>query len=132
MSGVDANVWTRFVETAAAFPDKAALIHEERRWSFSQLHMNALRCGAGLIDAKIGPNDRVLGSARNSLELAATLLGVWAAGAIPVFVHAESPLTHLTHAAKVTEPSLCLVDKGIDAARQALACQVSPLDETIG
>jgi acyl-coenzyme A synthetase/AMP-(fatty) acid ligase len=128
MAGPDANIWTRFVNTAGTFPDKTALIHDERTWSFAALQAHALACAEELREAKVAANDRVVISARNSCELAATLLGVWALGAIPVFVHAESPMTHLAHAAKLTGAALCILDKGVNEAKEVVACPVIALE----
>src|SRR5262249_14306650 len=65
----------------------------------------------------------------NSPETAAALLGIWAVGGIPVFVHAESPLPYLVHAASTSGAVLCLLDQGRPDPSAILECPVSEITE---
>lgn len=79
--------------------DAPAILQGDQAVSFTQLVDRALRW-ATLLD--IAPGERVILSAPNSIDLAAAVLGCWARGAIPVFVHVDAPDSHLAHAARLT------------------------------
>ncbi len=53
---------------AAARPDKAALIYEERVVTFAQLHQRVNRYAAAMRRLGVGAGDRVTGISYNSVE----------------------------------------------------------------
>jgi len=69
---------------AAARPDKAALIYEERVVTFAELDQRANRYAAAMRRLGVGPGDRVTGISYNSIEGNETAHGVRRIGAVGV------------------------------------------------
>jgi acyl-CoA synthetase (AMP-forming)/AMP-acid ligase II len=131
MTAAHTNIWTRFAAVAASLPDKPAIVQGDRAWDFRELYRRATAFATRLTKEKIGSGARVLVWANNSPETAAALLGIWAVGGIPVFVHAESPLPYLVHAASTSGAALCLLDQGRPDPSAILECpfwEIAELD----
>lgn len=104
-----APLWHRFLATAATGGGRAAILHGDRILSFAGLAALA-RSWARVLPA--GPGDRVVVAGANGVELAAAVPGIWARGAIPVFVNADAPDSHLLHALRQTGAAALLADPG--------------------
>lgn len=119
MSGA---LWRIFESVAQELAEAPALLQGERSISFGELRVRAAAAAAGLIARGVRPGDRVLVWAGNSPELAAAMLAAWLVGAIVALVNDEAPLSHLSHAAEVTQPAVVLVDERfLDAAASVLS-----------
>ena len=62
----------------------------------------------------------------NSIDLACAVPGIWACGAIPVFVNSEAPDAHLRHAVETTDAAVVLVAPG--RTLPELSAPVLPLE----
>ncbi len=101
---------------ARAHPDKPYLVSVEdgRALSYGALARLAARIAGHLAARGIGPNDRVVLLADNSLEHLATYIGVLAAGAAICTVHLEMNRTHLDALLPALAPRLVLYEDGLD------------------
>ncbi|RAK52390.1 class I adenylate-forming enzyme family protein [Phenylobacterium deserti] len=106
-----AALWRMFEATVERRGGEPAIVQGDRSVSFSELHLWAARYGAELRRHGLQPGERCLIWSGNSPELAAAILGVWMCGGILALVNDEAPLSHLRHAANVTEPRLILADE---------------------
>lgn len=104
------SVWERFEQTAKSCPDRVAIVQGDRQWSFVDLHAQSLTMADFFAKSGVEQSARVLLWMENRPEMAAALLGTWAIGGVAVLLNAASPVSHLTHAASVTEASLCVLD----------------------
>ena len=118
------TLWHRFQTTATARGAAVALLHGERSVTFAELLGLA---GGWAKKLDLSPGDRVVVSGRNSIELAAAVPGIWAHGAIPVFVHAEAPDRHLFHALQQTTAAKALLDAARDLGDFAAGVAVLPM-----
>lgn len=72
-----------FLEASARrFPEKAALVCGERRWSYREINQASERLAGGLRGLGIQPGDRVAFLLENSLELVIGIFGALKAGAV--------------------------------------------------
>jgi acyl-coenzyme A synthetase/AMP-(fatty) acid ligase len=108
MEGLDRNLWHAFVRTARNYPDRAALIKGTDINTFAELHARAIDYYVWYGRVGVRRHDRVILWMENSGDMAAALFGLWAAGAIPVLLHSEAPLAHITHAIDVVQPRVLL------------------------
>ena len=106
---MSATLWKRFLAIAESRGGDIALRHGDRVLGFDGLI--ALASGwAGALPLR--PGDRAVIAAPNSIELACVVPGIWACGAIPVFVNADAPDAHLRHAVNTTDAAVVLVAPG--------------------
>ena len=103
------TLWQRFQATATDRGAAVAIRHGDRALRFDQMIGQALGW-ARRLDA--APGARVVIAAANSVDLAAAVPGIWISGAIPVFVNADAPDSHLRHAVLQTEAAAVLVSPG--------------------
>lgn len=101
---------------ARAFPDKAYLVAVEdgRAISYAALARLAARISGHLAARGIGPNDRVVLLADNSLEHLAAYVGVLHSGATICTVHLEMNRAYLDALLPALAPRLVLFDDGLD------------------
>jgi acyl-coenzyme A synthetase/AMP-(fatty) acid ligase len=101
---------------ARAHPDKPYLVSVEdgRALSYGALAETAARIAGHLAARGIGPSDRVVLLANNSLEHLATYVGVLAAGATICTVHLEMNRAHLDALLPALAPRLVLYEEGLD------------------
>jgi long-chain acyl-CoA synthetase len=119
---VSATLWKRFLERAAGRGGDAALRHGDRMLGFDELIAVASGWAGAL---PLRPGDRAVIAAPNSIDLACAVPGIWACGAIPVFVNADAPDTHLRHAVQTTDAAVVLMAPG--RAVPDLSAPVLPL-----
>ncbi|HTM81096.1 class I adenylate-forming enzyme family protein [Asticcacaulis sp.] len=119
------GLWRRFDAVAAQRGNAPAIIQGDRHISFTELRVRSAEAAALMVRFGVQPGDRCLVWAGNSPDLAATLLGAWMIGAIVALVNDEAPVTHLGHAAGVTQPRVAFVDaKCAEIAERTLDCPV--------
>ncbi len=106
---MSATLWHRFRATAEGRGPAVAVRHGQRAVSFGDLAAFA-RGWAARLDLR--PGDRAVVVAANSVEIVAAIPGIWARGAIPVFVNADAPDGHLLHAVRQTGAAVVLADAG--------------------
>ncbi len=101
---------------ARAHPDKPYLVSVEdgRAIGYGALERLAARIAAHLAARGIGPNDRVVLLANNSLEHLAAYAGVLYAGATICTVHLEMNRTYLDALLPALAPRLVLFEDGLD------------------
>ena len=126
------TVWWRFERVVKTHPDHVALIHGETSWSFADLHSKSLIAAAHLRQMGVDKSARVILRMENSPDMAAALLGTWAANGIPVLVHAVAPITHLRHAAKVTSAIVCVLDRDQTQLPEDIDAMVISVEELQG
>ncbi len=99
--------WQRFSEVAAKRGGHVALLHEDERLSFADLKSQSIAVAEALdLDA----GDIVVINANNSVAFVTALLGTWARGGIPCFLHPEAPATHFAQVLATTRPRVVLRD----------------------
>lgn len=101
---------------ARAFPDKPYLVAVEdgRAIAYGALARLAARIAGRLAARGVGPNDRVVLLAGNSLEHLAAYVGVLHAGATICTVHLEMNRAHLDALLPALAPRLVLFEEGLD------------------
>ena len=101
---------------ARAFPDKPYLVAVEdgRAIGYGALARVAARVAGHLAARGIGPNDRVVLLADNSLEHLAAYVGVLSAGATICTVHLEMNRAYLDALLPALAPRLVLYEEGLD------------------
>jgi amino acid adenylation domain-containing protein len=76
----DASIGGLFAETARRFPERTAIESGDERFTYRQLHANATRVAAMLLDAGLKPGDAVAISCRPGPEMIAGHAGILMAG----------------------------------------------------
>jgi amino acid adenylation domain-containing protein len=76
----DATIGGLFAETALRFPDRTAIESGDIRLTYRQLHANASRVAAILLDVGVKPGDAVAISCRPGPEMIAGFIGILMAG----------------------------------------------------
>lgn len=110
------ELWRQFCTVAARQPDMPAILQGDRDVTFGALHLRSGAVARRLAAADIARGDRCVVWAENSPELATAILGILAAGAIPVFVNALAPVSHATIAIERTAARAVFAE-GSDLAR---------------
>lgn len=123
---MSATLWQRFRQVAARQAADPAIRQGDRQIRFSGMLAQAAGWAQAL---PVGPGDRVVIAAHNSIDMASAVPGIWAKGAIPVLVHAEAPDSHLLHALEKTGAGVFLHDRGRVVAGMAAGKVALPLDE---
>ncbi|MBB5959715.1 long-chain acyl-CoA synthetase [Saccharothrix tamanrassetensis] len=111
-------------ESAARYPDRAAVVFESRKTSYRELWWWARKYAAVLGDQGIGRGDRVALLLPNSTHLPMAYFGVLALGAVVVPVHALSKADEIEHVLRDSGAAalVCagsLLEHGGEAARRA-------------
>lgn len=105
---MSSTLWHQFARMAAVRGRGLAVAHGERVVSFGGL-LDTTYGWAAVLDA--APGDRVVLAGANSVDLAAAVPAIWAKGAIPVWVNADAPDSHLQHALSHTGAVAMLCDR---------------------
>jgi long-chain acyl-CoA synthetase len=71
-------------ESSSLYPDKVALIHEDRRATYAEINSQANHLARWLLKHNVTQNDRVILLLENSLEYVASYYGVMKSGAAAV------------------------------------------------
>ncbi len=121
------NRWTPFSATAAEqWPDTAAIIDAERRYTFAELDSLADLVAARLHALGLRAGDRVLLQLPNSTQFAVAFFGLLRAGVVPVMCLSGHRSAELSHFAAVSGAvGLVITDTaaGFDFREMAAALQ---------
>lgn len=112
--------------SARQWPDKPALICDERRWSYAELEIASNRCAALLRHHGVAPGDRVVIHLPNCVEAVIAIFGVLKAGAVFVPVNATTKPEKLEFILRN-----CRATALVTAARAALGVQTQWLRTVI-
>lgn len=125
------NLAVRLLEGAARHGDKIALREGERTWSYAQLAEEIARVSAALRQLKLARGERVAILMRDTLEAAASILGVIHAGAVAVplseLVRPSDLRTYLAHCGAV----IAIVDRELEPALDQVRGEVLALREVL-
>ena len=121
---MSATLWHRFKKISNDRDVAIAIHHGAESVNFAEM-IGLSQGWAQLLN--IHPGDRVVVTGRNSIALATAIPGIWACGAIPVFVHAEAPDDHIRHAAIQTNASAILLDDGRNMRELGTDLRILPI-----
>lgn len=125
------NVVQAIWDHAERDPDRDALVGDASSWSYGRLRERASAVASRLIDAGIGPGDRVLLVAPSRPEFAGAYFGILAAGAIALPANTMSTRAELEHLGADAGVSLVMGWSAIEpapaAAAEALGIEQWPL-----
>jgi len=131
-------------------PDRTALIHEGRRYSYADVHDRAARLAHALRDLGAGRGDRVAYLGRNMPSLAETLFAAGMLGAVFVPLNFRLAPRELEPIVADCEPGILIFDDALSATVASLrdrpghrigtagyadllaAAAADPLDEPVG
>jgi len=90
VDGTETTLIQHFLESSARrFPDKCALVHDERRFSYQELDELADRLARWLLSIGVAAGDRVVILLGNSPEYVVSYYGILKAGAVAVPLNPE-------------------------------------------
>ncbi|MFE9614016.1 amino acid adenylation domain-containing protein [Streptomyces sp. NPDC006012] len=118
-TGRPASVHERFEAQAADTPDRVALVHGDRFWSYAQLNTRANRVAHHLLGLGVRPDALVGVCAVRGPDLVAALLGVLKAGAAYLPLDPAYPADRLRYMLTDAAPVAVLADGPDTAARLA-------------
>ncbi|GFO64851.1 acyl--CoA ligase [Geomonas paludis] len=102
-----------FLESsAAARPDKVALVHDGERVSYRQLNRSASRLAGFLLQRGVLPGDRIVILLSNGVKYAASYYGVLKAGAVAVPLNVETGQETLGRLLDELQPAGIIVEQG--------------------
>src|SRR6516162_3764994 len=105
-----------FLDRAAyIYPDKTAVVHGERRYSYRQLAERSWRLANALRSAGLGKGDRVATLLVNSPTMLEAHFGVPAAGGILVAVNHRLASAEIGYILAHSGARFLLLDAGLDA-----------------
>ncbi|EJM72776.1 acyl-CoA synthetase [Pseudomonas sp. GM55] len=112
-----------FLKRAAhIYPDRDAVVHGERRYTYRQLHQRARRLASALERVGVQPGDRVAVLAPNVPELLEAHYGVPGAGAVLVSINIRLEAKTIAFILRHSAAKVLICDREFSAiARQALA-----------
>jgi fatty-acyl-CoA synthase len=105
-----ANLAHFLAQTARRFPDRAGLIRGDERWTWSVIADRVGRAAAALTAMGVGPGDRIIVHARNSLALFETMWAAWTIGAVFVPTNARLTPAEVAYLAESASPAAQIVD----------------------
>jgi len=100
------DLWRVFEQTCNRMSGRDAIVQGDRSSRFSWWHHRAQAYAAWLIGHGLNRHDRVLLWMENSTEMAAALLGIWAARGIAAILDISSPAIHFRHALRSINPEV--------------------------
>jgi len=104
-----------FLENSALrFPDKIALICDNKKYTYQQINDSANRFASALINLGVGRQDRVLIFLDNSAESVISLFGILKAGGIFVIPNATMKTKKLIYILKDTGAGVLITHKNKD------------------
>ena len=110
-----------FLERSAAlFPDKVAVVHEQRRAEFSRLNGWANQLAFGLMQAGVRRGDRVVLLCENSIEYSFCYYGILKAGGIVASLNTDIKPDGLAELLKELEPKALIVSPKFEKKARSL------------
>ena len=130
------NLGDLLSEAARRFPDRPAVIQGERSWSWAEMIARVDGFASSLAALGIGPGNKVIIHARNSLEMFETMFAVFKLGAVWVPTNFRILPADVAHIAEASGARAIIYDAEFaaqaDAARSAgaqiLVCFDRPRD----
>ena len=104
------DLWGTFLKVVDQQGSHEAIRQGSNSTTYEQLYQRATQYACWLESIGGDRYDRVILWMDNSIEMAASILGCWARGSIPVFINPSSPASHLLHAIELTQPLVVLHD----------------------
>lgn len=103
-----------FERQVARAPDAAAVVCEDRQWSYAELNERANRIACHLRDIGVGPETVVALACDRSLELIAALLGVLKAGGAYLPLDVSQPVEGWKQVLEESEARVLLADRELE------------------
>ena len=104
-----ASIGLQLERVAQKYPNRPALLFEDRRWTYAELNAWANRCAAAFRARGVGSGDRVAVLMENRAELMACVAGAVKLGAVAALINNNQRGAALGHSLKLTEPKLIVV-----------------------
>lgn len=101
--------------SAAAHPDKTALVFKKQRFTWGEVHAQAGRIASSLKELGLQSGDRVVIYLDNSPELALGIFGTLAADGIFVVVNAQTKADKLAYVLNDCRAKVIITDKVLEA-----------------
>lgn len=108
--------------TAAAFPDRVAIVDRDRELVWSEVDQAVERTARRLITAGVVPGQSVLIMSENCAEFLILCFAVWRAGGVMAVVHASIEPNELDYALRNAEPHFLFAE---DACRTAAIAAIA-------
>ncbi|MEW9701749.1 amino acid adenylation domain-containing protein [Paenibacillus sp. SI8] len=86
------TVFERIEEHAKLRPDRIAIVHEDEAWSFGELNAQANRLARLLLEQGLEPEDRIGILMPRSIQMVASILGIWKAGGAYIPLDPDAPI----------------------------------------
>lgn len=101
-----------FLENSAeAYPDKTALVHEDKRFTYAQINNKANTLALWLMEQGVTIGDRVVILLENSLEYVVSYYGILKTGAVAVPLSSDLKPDGLNHLLAELEPKVVITSK---------------------
>lgn len=100
-------IWDRFAEVASEQGSRVAIRQGDEQIGFDDLLAACESVAGGMT---LLPGDRAVIYGSNNIAFVVLVGAIWRRGAIPVLLNAESPVSHLAHAAARTEAAAIYVE----------------------
>ncbi|MEE6164729.1 MULTISPECIES: acyl--CoA ligase family protein [unclassified Mycolicibacterium] len=121
-----------FLERAArVFPDKTAIVYNDRRLSYREFAREATRLGNALRTSGIRPGDRVAYLMPNIPEMLVAHFGVGLAGAVLVAVNTRLAPEEVRYICDHSGAALLVVDAGLHPTVEPVVSQFTTVREVI-
>lgn len=121
--------WPR--RRARMTPDKAALVQDDRRLSYGELHCAATQLAHGLRARGIERGDRVAFLGLNSIELVAAMFATASLGAVFVPLNTRLAAPELRYVLDNSEPSIVLAEETLATAEVRAAIDELAIPTTV-
>ena len=110
-----------FLEKSAELsPDKTTVVHEQNRAGYSDVNKWANQLAHSLIEAGVGPGDRVVLLCENSIEYVFCYYGILKAGGIVASLNTDIKPGGLAELVKELEPKALVVSSRLEKTARAL------------
>lgn len=107
-------------KSAELFPDKTAVVHEQNRAGYSAVNKWANQLAHSLIEAGVGPGDRVVLLCENGIDYVYCYYGILKAGGIVVSLNTDIKPDGLAELVKELEPKALVVSSRLEKTARAL------------
>ena len=100
--------------SAFVYPDKAAVVHGDRSYSYREFELRVRRLAAGLLQAGLEPGDRVAFLSPNTPPLLEAHYGVPAAGGVLVAINTRLGAGEIAYILKHSGARQLFVDRALE------------------
>lgn len=126
--GQPATVPSHVSHWAAQAPDRAALIFEDRRWTYAELDDQHRRLAGWMSSQGVQPGDRVAVYLGNCPEFVIAFLAILRLGAVHVPVNPMFQPAELAHELKDADPTMIFTNKALAPLVEAASVRIDDLD----